>query len=144
MPGVRWRCVAAVVLAVGLAGCAAQPRMAGASCPAGTGSPSLMVALFFGRSMPGGGEVSEPDWRRFVEQVVAPALPDGFTVLDASGAWLSPAGHATRHEPTKLLLVSLPNAPGSLAAVQRVRAAYQARFHQQLVGMSVAPACASF
>ena len=108
------------------------------------GSPNLMVALFFGRAMPDGGEVSEQDWRRFVDRVVARDLPDGFTVLDASGAWLSPAGHATRNEPTKLLLVSLPATPAALARVQRVRAAYQRRFHQQLVGMSVQPGCGDF
>lgn len=94
--------------------------------------------------MPAGGKVSERDWRRFEDRVVAPALPNGFTVFDASGAWLSPTGHASRHEPTKVLIVSLPDTPGALAPVQRIRTAYQARFRQQLVGMTVAPACASF
>lgn len=144
MPGTRALRVAAMVLALGMAGCAVQPHGAGAGCPAGSGSPNLIVALFFGRSMPGGGQVSDQDWGRFVDQVVAPALPAGFTVLDASGGWLSPARHVLVREPSKLLLVALPDAPDSLAAVQRVRAAYQARFHQEQVGMSVAPGCASF
>lgn len=100
--------------------------------------------LFFGRSVPGGGQVSEQNWQRFVQTVVTPALPNGFTEVDASGSWLSPTGHATRHEATKLLLVSLPESPGALAPVQSVRTAYQARFHQQLVGMIVSSGCASF
>jgi len=100
--------------------------------------------LFFGRSVPGGGQASDQDWQRFVQTVVTPALPNGFTEVDASGSWLSPAGHATRHEATKLLLVSLPASPGAMTPVQKVRAAYQARFHQQLVGMIVTPGCASF
>ena len=136
-------CAWALALVSAVAACAAEPPAA-ERCPRGTGSPSLMVELFFGRSMPGGGEVSAQDWIRFVDQVVAPALPDGFTVLDASGAWLSPQGHATRHEPTKLLLVSLPVSPHALAPVQQIRSAYQQRFHQQLVGMSVTPGCGAF
>lgn len=144
MFGVWMGRLGAMILALGLAGCTAAPHRAGADCPLGFGSPSLMVALFFGRSMPGGGQVREQDWSRFVDQVVTPALPDGFTVLNASGAWLSPTLHVTLHEPAKLLLVSLPDAPGSLATVRRVRADYQARFHQEQVGMSVVPACTSF
>ena len=133
-----------VCLAIGLtlAGCAEPGALSRPRCLAGT--PSLMVALFFGRSMPDGGMVSDRDWRRFEDQVVARDLPDGFTVLDASGAWRSPQGHATSHEPTRLVLVSLPDRPEALGPVQRVRTAYQARFHQQLVGMSVMQSCGAF
>lgn len=135
--------IAGLGLAALLAACANRPGLA-QRCPAGAGSPSLVATLFFGRSMPGGRMVGQDDWQRFEQQVIAPALPDGFTVFDASGAWLSPAGHRTQHEPTKVLLVSLPDRPSSLAAVQRVRAAYQAQFHQQLVGMTLGEACADF
>ena len=136
----KW--LAGLAVAAALGGCGAPGSSS--SRPCSIGSPNLMVALFFGRAMPDGSEVGEQDWRRFVDRVVARDLPDGFTVLDASGAWLSPASHATRNEPTKLLLVSLPATPAALARVQRVRAAYQRRFHQQLVGMSVQPGCGDF
>jgi hypothetical protein len=136
--------VLAMVVVATFAGCAAEPLVAAQHCPAGYGTPARLVTLFFGRSEPGGGVVTDRQWLQFEDQVVVPELPNGFTVLDASGAWLSPAGHATAHEPTKMLLVSLPEAPGALAPVQRIRDAYQARFRQQLVGMSVAAACGDF
>ena len=127
-----------------LAGCAPQPPITVQRCPARYGAPTLMVELFFGCSIPGLGEVTDQQWTRFETQVVVPALPNGFTVFDASGAWMSPAGHATVHEPTKVLLVSLPETQGALAPIRQIRDAYQKRFRQQLVGTSVAPACGEF
>ena len=99
--------------------------------------------LFFGRSMHGGGMVSDQDWRHFVNAVVAPNLPDGFTVFDASGGWMSTTGHSAMHEPTTVLLAAVPEERDP-AAIQRIRAAYQQRFRQELVGMTVHPACADF
>lgn len=123
-----------------LAGCAPRPVAQG--CAAGDGRPMRLVELFFGRAMQGNRLVTAPDWDRFVDQVVAPNLPDGFTVFDATGAWLDRAGRQTRREPTKVLLAAIP--PGRDAAIHRIRDAYQQRFHQQLVGMTVQSACADF
>jgi len=64
--------------------------------------------------------------------------------MDAAGAWMSPISHQTVKAATKVLLVALPDRPASLAAVNRVRTAYEGRFHQQLVGITVTPACGSF
>jgi hypothetical protein len=129
----------AAALAV-LAGCAPQA----ARCPAGTGQPMQVYSLFFGRAVPNRPDVAEPEWQAFVEDVITPALPAGFTVLDARGAWRSPRSGRTVHEATKLLIVALPDAAGSLDAVNRVRTEYQARFDQQLVGMTVHPSCGLF
>jgi hypothetical protein len=100
--------------------------------------------LFFGRAIAQGGFVTDQAWDAFVDRVVAPNLPDGFTVLDASGAWLSPEGHRTMREPTRMLLVALPDSADALARIQRIREAYQRQFHQELVGMIVQPGCAAF
>jgi len=64
--------------------------------------------------------------------------------MDAHGAWTNPRTGQTVHEPTKVMLIAMPDTPDSLAAVNRVRTAYQIQFHQQLVGMTAEPACASF
>lgn len=130
------------VVALMLAGCAGPLPQAGLACR-GHGAPAEVFTLFFGRSMPNG-TVSDAAWRSFEDQVIVPALPDGFTVLDASGAWMSPAGHATRHEATKVLVVALPARPGAAEPVERIRQAYQQQFHQELVGMTMQPGCASF
>lgn len=108
------------------------------------GAPMLVVDLFFGRAMAGRGEVTDAEWARFVDRVVIPSLPAGFTVLDADGAWINPATHVTSRERSKLLIVALPDIANSLTAVASVRGTYQREFHQQLVGTTVMPACGSF
>jgi hypothetical protein len=104
----------------------------------------VLFQLFFGRSIRGQGEVSDGAWDDFVQQVITPSLPNGYTVFDGTGAWLNPATGHTIRERTKILLAALPDAPASAAAVARVRTAYAARFHQNLVGMTVSPVCGAF
>jgi hypothetical protein len=104
----------------------------------------LQFQLFFGRSIQGQSEVSDGAWDDFLQQVVTPNLPNGYTVFDGTGAWLNPATGHTIHERTKILLAALPDVAASAAAVARVRTAYAAQFHQTLVGMTVAPVCGAF
>ena len=103
-----------------------------------------MYELFLGRSIPSRVDVTDAEWRSFLDDTVSASLPNGYTVQDAYGAWLSPATQHTAREATIVLRVALPDAPESLAAINHIRTAYQARFHQQLVGMSVTPVCGSF
>jgi hypothetical protein len=127
-----------------LSGCATPYPMQTALCASPSGTPMTVFELFFGRSVRGDGEVSDQAWNDFLEQVVTPNLPNGYTVFDAVGAWRNPATGHTVHERTKVLLVALPVDAASAAAVARIRSAYQVQFHQMLVGMTVAPACGSF
>ncbi len=103
-----------------------------------------VFSLYFGRTIHGGGFVSDADWRGFRDDVLTAALPGGFTVLDAEGAWAAPDGRRTLAEPTKMLIVALPAVPSSWAAIAQVRQAYRTRFAQEAVGMTVQPGCASF
>ncbi len=141
----RGRLARAFCLAVLLAGCAGQQQAVQAgSCAATQGAPLLMFELFFGRSIQGQGEVGDRAWEDFLDQVVTPNLPNGYTVFDATGAWRNPTTSHTIHERTKVLLVALPDAAASAAAIARIRQAYAVQFHQTQVGMTVAPACGSF
>jgi hypothetical protein len=134
-----------ICLAAMLAGCVDQrPAVPAAGCPVAQGAPMLVFQLFFGRSIQGHAEISDRAWEEFLDEVVTPNLPNGYTVFDASGAWLNPSTHHTIHERTKVVLTALPDAASSAAAIARVRNAYQVQFHQTLVGMTVAPACGSF
>jgi hypothetical protein len=125
-----------------LSACAATPPPA--ACIQGSGSPMLVYELFFGRAVRGQDDVSDRQWGDFVDRVVTPNLPDGFTIYDAEGGWMNPTSHRTIRERSKVLMAALPAGEASLAAIGRVRAAYQTEFHQQLVGMTVQPACAEF
>jgi hypothetical protein len=142
-PGVLMLCLTAVVVA-----CAPVPGTGPGTmaldCPARFGPPLLIFQLYMGRSMPPFGEVTDKDWNDFVDKVVTPALPNGFTTFDANGGWMSPASGKTIRERTKVLMTALPDADASVATVKRIRNDYQVKFHQQLVGMTVSPACGSF
>src|SRR5437016_3726037 len=48
--------------------------------------------LYFGRSIPGGGEVSAAEWQRFLADVVTPRFPNGFTIVDAAGQYREKKG----------------------------------------------------
>jgi Protein of unknown function (DUF3574) len=134
--------LAGLVLAAPLSACAPPPAQT--ACRDGFGSPALFVTLYFGRSVPGGGEVSDIEFAAFTEQVLTTNLPNGHTAHDATGAWRNPQTQLTIRERTKVLTVALSDTPESAAAIQRIRTAYQRQFKQLLVGMTVHPACAAF
>ena len=77
------------LLLAALGGCAVvppppPPPAAEAPCPGGT-APQLLATLYFGRAVAGRADVTEREWRDFVETVVARHLPAGFTAFDARG-----------------------------------------------------------
>jgi len=121
-----------------LSGCA------GPRCQPNGGEAMEIYDLYFGRSVAGRAEVNDREWRDFREQVITPALPNGYTVLDGQGAWMNPRSRMTITEQTKILEVALPEAQGNLPLISRIRRAYQQRFHQYVVGMTVRSGCGSF
>lgn len=120
------------------------PPPSGLVCPAGTGAKLAVYTLYFGTSMANRPDLTAAEWQHFVDDTITAALPDGFTVWDAKGAWRDPGTGRTAQEPTKVLSVALPPGDAGLAAVDAVRTAYEHRFAQQVVGMTVAPACGTF
>jgi hypothetical protein len=103
------------------------------------GAPMLEYQLFFGR-----GSAAEQDWAAFVADVVTTRLPDGFTVLDAEGQWMNPATGRISHEPTKVVVVAVPDGAASAAAIMAVKEAWLRRTRQHSVGTVVHPVCGAF
>ena len=124
-----------------LTSCAAQPQP---TCPPGTGTPTRIFTLYFGRSIPNRAPLTESEWQSFQTQSITPNLPDGYTILDGTGAWRAPDSRTTITETTKILIAAEPDTQASLAAIERVRAAYKSAFRQQSVGMTSQPGCAAF
>ena len=129
---------AALGLFLLLSGCGAP------GCQPDAGQAMQIYTLYFGRSVRGRAPVSDQEWRDFRTQVITPALPDGYTVLDGQGAWMSPRTHVTIAEATKVLVVAMPEAPDNLTVINRIRSLWQRRFHQYVVGMTVQSGCGSF
>ena len=135
------RFLSAICIATSLSGCT-DPAIP--SCAPGLGAPMTVFSLFFGRAIPGRGDLTDKEWQAFLDTIVTANLPNGYTLFDATGAWMNPMTKRTIKESTKVLLVALPDAPVSLSAINRIRSEYQIEFHQQFVGMTVQHGCGAF
>jgi len=110
-----------------------------AGCGAASGA-QLRTTLYFGLGRPKG-TVSELEWQIFLRDEVTPRFPQGLTVWEAEGQWLSQGGIG--HERTKVLLLVHPETAGAQEAVQTVIARYRKRFEQESVLWETARVCAA-
>lgn len=90
--------------------------------------------LYFGRSLPDGSTISEAEWTKFLNDVVTPRFPDGFTVLDGFGQYRDKSGRTVK-EPSKVIvfLYSRRTQKTSSTKIDEIRAAYVKLFSQESV-----------
>lgn len=88
--------------------------------------------LFCGRTVPGGGVVSDEEWTTFLAEVVTPRFPDGLTVWRAEGQWRGRDGVVVR-EPVMIIEILHPLDRGIDRKIQEIADAYRTRFHQEAV-----------
>lgn len=124
------------ILIVGLFAASCTPVVARSSAVAVPSASALRASisdrLYFGRSIPGGGTVSEADWAAFLREVVTPRFPAGLTMWRAEGQWRDRSGAIVREESFVLELIH----SGDLRAEARVGeiiAEYRSRFRQESV-----------
>ena len=91
----------------------------------------IRTTLYFGLSRPKG-SISELEWQIFLRDEVTKRFPDGLTVWQAEGQWLTPAGSIDR-EQTKVLLLVHADTAAARQSVQSVIQAYRRAFEQQSV-----------
>ena len=114
--GLFWICVLAVCLS--LSGCV-HCRDAG----------WREYKVFCGMSFKGG-EVTEADWRRFCDEHVTTAFPDGYTSFEATGYWKG-NGDTTARESSRVLLIIAPaDAKDKVLVIARQ---YREKFQQEAV-----------
>jgi hypothetical protein len=118
---------------------AAQPA---AACRTGAAVYSRLE-LLFGLGKQGGGEVSEEEWRAFLETEVTPRFPDGLTVVAAYGQWRNRSGEVSR-EPSRVLAIWHRRGAGGEADIEAIRQAYKAQFAQESVMRVDGVSCVSF
>jgi hypothetical protein len=117
---------------------------AGSATRQGFGSASgfnTVVAdrLYFGRAIPGGGNVTEAKWRDFMREKVTPNFPNGLTVWRAEGQWLEISGRLI-HEPVMVVeVVHRPGVPPD-SAFESLATEYRKRFRQEAVLRVTTPA----
>jgi hypothetical protein len=90
--------------------------------------------LYFGMDIPGGGEVSEEDWNKFVDNEITSRFPSGFTVLQGYGQFKDSKGEIER-ENSRVLILFYPKKTRSDVSkkVEEIRAAYKKQFRQESV-----------
>jgi hypothetical protein len=115
-----------------------------AACPFPEQKPMLVVQMFFGRSVPHRHPVTAAEWNSFLKRTVTPLFPDGFTVYDAYGQWLSPQSHAVSRDPTKVMVIATADTAEVRAKVAEISGKYRQRFHQESVGVISLTECGAF
>jgi len=114
----------AVVLLVLLTSCTSTTR----SYPERT----ITDHLFFGRSIPGGGAVTDADWETFVSDVITPRFPNGLTIWRAEGQWRGNDGKPVS-EQTMVLEVIHEGGKVNEKAITEIADEYKRRFKQDAV-----------
>lgn len=99
--------------------------------------------LYFGSHAAGVQVVDEAAWAAFLEEVVTPRFPGGFTAWPAQGQWRRADGVVER-ESSFVLEIVHPGGRDLDAAVEAIVAEYKRRFRQESVLRVVVPARASF
>ena len=113
-----------------------------AACRTGAATYARLE-LLFGLGKQGGGEVSEEEWRAFIETEVTPRFPDGLTVLTAYGQWRGRSGEISR-EPSRVLVIWHRRGAKGETDVEAIRQAYKTQFGQESVMRVDGTSCVSF
>ena len=87
----------------------------------------VVDTLYFGTMKADGSSISDADWRRFVNDVIAPRL-EGFTTWDAEGLYHT-SGGAVQRERTHIVQI----VHGNERAIADIIAAYKKQFAQESV-----------
>ena len=137
----------ALLLLPALGGCTvvgASATWSSSACPAGM-QAAQRAELYMGRGLRSGGEISTADIDAFVAGTLAPAFPDGFSLIQARGQWRAADGHVAR-ESSLVAIVLLPGATGEQARdqISPVAEAWRRRFGQESVLKVIGPSCIAF
>ncbi|MEO8042363.1 MAG: DUF3574 domain-containing protein [Acidobacteriota bacterium] len=90
--------------------------------------------LYMGMSIPGGTTVSDESWETFLNDVVTPLFPDGFTVLSGRGQYREASGTIAK-EPSHVLvfLYRRHEVRTAGSSIEKIRTEYKKRFSQESV-----------
>lgn len=95
----------------------------------------IKTELYFGMSKPDGGEVSEADWEKFVDEDITKHFPEGFAVLSGSGQYRDRTNNRISKEKSKVLVLiySEKVKKDKNKLIEELRHIYKEKFKQQSV-----------
>ena len=106
-------------------------------------SPLARLELLFGMGKTDGSEVSDAEWRTFLDAEVSPRFPDGLMVLTGYGEWRSSVGGKAREKSRVVEIWYRPSADSD-AKIEAIRSAYKGRYSQESVMRVDSVSCVSF
>src|SRR5262245_53805201 len=119
---------------------ASEPRVV--SCRPGA-SPLARLELLFGMGKMDGSEISDGEWRAFLDAEVSPRFPDGLMVLTGYGQWRTSEGGRAKEKSRVIEIWYRPSADSDVK-IEAIRSAYKARFKQESVMRVDGVSCVSF
>jgi hypothetical protein len=96
--------------------------------------PFARTELFFGSERPNKPEVSDVEFKQFLDEIVTPRFPDGLTVLKGFGQFRESNGEIVQ-ESSFVLILLYPRETlrDSGAKIEEIRELYKKRFEQESV-----------
>lgn len=134
--------VGALVLTTACAGNAPARVAPETGCAVGD-TALVRDVLYFGRNRPGGGTVTDAEWRQFLDEVFTPRFPAGLTIVEATGQWRGESGVVEQERSEVVTLLHAGDDP-AWRAVGEVVAEYKRRFQQESVLRERMATCARF
>ena len=83
-------------------------------------TPLARLELLFGMGKRDGSEVSDAEWRAFLDAEVSPRFPDGLMVLTGDGQWRSNVGRRAK-EKARIVEIWYRPAAESEAKIEAIR-----------------------
>ena len=99
--------------------------------------------LLFGLSRSGGPDITEQEFKQFIDTKVTPRFPDGLTVVSGNGQFKDSSG-VIIEEGSKLLILLYPFTLKSSTQVDAIRDDYKQLFQQESVLRVDDLSCVSF
>ncbi|HEX6622385.1 MAG TPA: DUF3574 domain-containing protein [Pyrinomonadaceae bacterium] len=97
--------------------------------------PFIRTELFFGTDREEGPDVTEAEFREFLDRVITPSFPDGLTLLTGDGQFCCDANNEIIKEKSFILVLLYPlrQRRESSEKIERIREEYKTAFRQQSV-----------
>ena len=130
-----WRALLGIAVGLSLGGCtivATAPSQVAAKPAVEAPAAQVLDRLYFGRSIPQGGEVNDQQWAQFLAEVVTPRFPAGFSVFAAQGQWRAHDGQIV-HEPAMVIEIVHRDDPVAEYAIEEIATSYKQCFAQEAV-----------
>ncbi len=118
------------------------PDPGGLACRPGA-TPLARLELLFGMGRKEGGEVSDAEWRAFLDTEVSPRFPDGLMVLTGDGQWRSSLTGRAK-EKSRIVEIWYRPSTDSEPKIEAIRSAYKGRYGQDSVMRVDGVSCVSF